>query len=151
LIPSSNASITNVFNAVCVKECPKNFETADCMINSDNEECPRAYFDTVALYTYCIPEKDDLKYIFENVYKQMNEKNNFGKYVADLQLCWKGLAIMAAVTLLISIVYIFLLKWITKPLLYISMVLILAAFCLLGGWCWMQRLKYDPETETKNY
>jgi solute carrier family 44 (choline transporter-like protein), member 2/4/5 len=58
---------------------------------------------------------------------------------------------MCAATLLISIIYIFLLKWITKPLLYISMVLILVFFILLGGWSWMQREKYDPILEEKNY
>jgi len=58
---------------------------------------------------------------------------------------------MAFGTLVISMIYIFLLKWITKPLLYVSMVLILVFFILLGGWSWIQRSKYDPITEEKNY
>lgn len=81
----------------------------------------------------------------------MDEQFNFGQYVTDMQICWKGLAIMCAVTFGIAIVYIFLLKWITKPLLYISMVLILALFMLFGGWCWIKRMEYDPEKEKKNY
>jgi hypothetical protein len=51
---------------------------------------------------------------------------------------------MAGATFLISIIYIFLLKWITKPLLYISMVAILAAFLLLGMWAWIKKDDYDP-------
>jgi solute carrier family 44 (choline transporter-like protein), member 2/4/5 len=58
---------------------------------------------------------------------------------------------MAVGTLVISIVYIFLLKWITKPLLYVSMLLILVFFILLGGWSWIQREKYDPVLEETNY
>lgn len=81
----------------------------------------------------------------------MNANSNFAKYFADLQLCWPALAGMAAATLLISIIYIFLLKWITKPLLYISMVAILVAFILLGGWAWMKKDDYDPVAEKENY
>lgn len=61
------------------------------------------------------------------------------------------MAIMAGVTFIIAIIYIFLLKWITKPLLYISMVLILVMFILLGGWCWIKKGQYDPEKEKDNY
>jgi len=58
---------------------------------------------------------------------------------------------MAGATFLISIIYIFLLKWITKPLLYISMVAILAAFLLLGMWAWIKKDDYDPKLESENY
>jgi hypothetical protein len=51
---------------------------------------------------------------------------------------------MAVATIFISIFYIFLLKWITKPLLYVSMLIILVAFVLLGGWLWMKKAEYDP-------
>jgi hypothetical protein len=54
-------------------------------------------------------------------------------------MCWKGMAVMAGATFVITIIYIFLLKWITKPLLYVSMVIILAVFILLGGWCWIKK------------
>lgn len=54
---------------------------------------------------------------------------------------------MCGGTIVISIVYIFLLKWITKPLLYTSMLLILIGFVLLGGWCWMKKDEYDRVTQ----
>jgi hypothetical protein len=78
---------------------------------------------------------------------------NFGKYAADIQQCWQGMLIMCFVTLVISIIYIFLLKWITKPLLYTSMAVIFIGFFLLGVWAWMQRSKYDGESnkESRNY
>lgn len=81
----------------------------------------------------------------------MNSKANFGKYFAELQECWRVLAGMCGGTIVISIIYIFLLKWITKPLLYISMVVILAMFVLLGGWSWMQKDKYDAESDDYMY
>ena len=81
----------------------------------------------------------------------MDEKFNIGEYVADLQKCWKGMAGMCIATFFIAIIYIFLLKWLTKPLLYVSMVLILVFLILLGGWAWMKKAEYDPELQKKNY
>lgn len=59
--------------------------------------------------------------------------------------------IMCFVSVFITMIYIFLLKWITKPLLYVSMILILAGFVLLGLWCLFKRNEYDPETQKKNW
>ena len=53
---------------------------------------------------------------------------------------------MAVGTILIALIYIFLLRWLVKPVLYVSMVLILAAFILFGAWSWMKRSEYDPLT-----
>jgi len=50
---------------------------------------------------------------------------------------------MAVATIVISIAYIFLLKWLTKPLLYTSMLIILIGFVLLGGWLWLKKADYD--------
>lgn len=105
----------------------------------------------MAKFGYCLPEKDDVQAIFNQVYEQMNEKNNFAKYITDIQNCWQAIAGMAFGTFVISVIYIYLLKWITKPLLYTSMVLILIFFILLGGWSWMERSKYDPVREEKNF
>lgn len=144
-------SATNMFSAVCVQSCPKKQETPLCYPNSENTVCPSPWYDTVAVYYYCLPEGDDVKDMLKAMYQSMNDKFNIGQYMADLQACWKGMAIMCVVTLVIAIVYIFLLKWITKPLLYVSMLLILVFFILLGGWCWIKRSQYDPENEKQNY
>jgi len=47
-------------------------------------------------------------------------------------------------TIVIALVYVFLLKWFVKPILYVSMVLILAMFILFGVWSYMKREEYDP-------
>jgi hypothetical protein len=46
--------------------------------------------------------------------------------VRDIKEAWQVLVIMAIVTLIITLVYIYLLKCITKPLLYTSLFLIFA-------------------------
>jgi len=58
---------------------------------------------------------------------------------------------MCLASVVITVIYIWLLKIITKPLLYVSMVLILICFILLGGWSWMKRAEYDPIKQKKNY
>lgn len=58
---------------------------------------------------------------------------------------------MSGVTILISMFYIWLLKWITKPLLYVSMLLILLCFLVLGAFCYTEMVTFDPELEADNY
>lgn len=58
---------------------------------------------------------------------------------------------MSGVTILISMFYIWLLKWITKPLLYVSMLLILLCFLILGAFCYTEMVTFDPELEADNY
>lgn len=57
---------------------------------------------------------------------------------------------MAVATFFISAIYVFLLKWITKPLLYISLVLILIGFGLLGIFLWMRKDEYLLEDANGN-
>jgi len=53
---------------------------------------------------------------------------------------------MAAMTFVVSAIYVFLLKWLTKPLLYISIVLILLGFGLLGVFLWQRKEEYVPKS-----
>jgi len=59
--------------------------------------------------------------------------------VADLSSSYKAILIMFAISIGFALTYIFILKWFVKPLLYVSMLLILLFFFLLGGWCWLKR------------
>ena len=61
------------------------------------------------------------------------------------------MAIMGGATIVISIIYIFLLKWITKPILYTSMFIILLMFILLGGWSWMIKDDFEPDSDDYKY
>ena len=54
-----------------------------------------------------------------------------------MQNCWEVMVGMCFGTILISIVYMALLKWIVRPLLYLSMLFILGGFLLLGGFAWL--------------
>jgi hypothetical protein len=54
---------------------------------------------------------------------------------------------MSAVTIVISIIYVFLLKWITKPLLYVSMIIIFVAFALLGAYCYIHMGDYEKGSD----
>ena len=151
LVPGNALDLVDIFNAVCVKKCPKQGETPECMINSDASECPdNNLFDTELKGSFCLPEGDDVKDILKVIYDNLSNQSNFGKYMADLQSCWQAMLGMCIATFFISLLYIFLLKWITKPLLYISMVSILICFVLLGGWAWMKAASYDPELEKDN-
>ena len=58
---------------------------------------------------------------------------------------------MGIATIFIALIYVFLLKWIVKPVLYVSMVLILVMFLLLGFWSFWKREDYNPTTQKRSY
>lgn len=99
----------------------------------------------------CLPTKEIGEEIFTKVMLELDKSTGFVKYVVELKDCWEILLGMAIATIFISIFYIFLLKWITKPLLYTSMLIILIGFILLGGWMWLKKADYDQELQKENY
>jgi O-antigen/teichoic acid export membrane protein len=74
-----------------------------------------------------------------------------GKYLVEFQYCWEILIGMALATILIALLYIFALRYIAKPILYISMVSILIALLLMGIWCYMKSDEYRNLEQDKNY
>lgn len=87
--------------------------------------------------------------MINKVLASLSEQDGFGKYVAYLEYAWQPIAIMALATILITFIYIWLLKCITRPLLYVSIFIILAAFIGLGYWVYT--LKDSPDVSTENH
>jgi len=98
-----------------------------------------------------MPDKRSIKNIGEKLYAVMDSSGGFASFMHDMQECWQVLVGMAFATVLIALVYVFLLKWIVKPVLYVSMVLILILFVLIGSWSFAKRADYDPTTQKKNF
>ena len=88
MIEGSQGSSTALYNAVCVKECPKQNEEYDCMPNEDEPECPKSFYDTQLEFGYCLPEGDDVQAALKQIYDQLNEQSGFGKYLVEIQNCW---------------------------------------------------------------
>lgn len=148
------------FKAVCVKSCPAKGATSDCIRDGGSKSgCPVASDDlsnlggygTHLVRGYCLPDKAALKGGFNKLMEVMSSNSAFTSSMNDIQLCWQVILGMCAATVVISLIYVFLLKWIVKPILYISMVLILGLFVLFGLWSMMKRQEYDPTTQKKNY
>ena len=80
---------------------------------------------------FCLPSTEELKnatgIIFDNYFG-----DGLTKYMGDLVVAWWLILVMAGITLVLSMIYLFLLRCIAKPLLYISFILILVLF-VAGG------------------
>lgn len=75
----------------------------------------------------------------------------FAQYVSDIRESAKPLFIMSAVTFVISILYIYLLKWFAKPLLYISIVAILVSGVIGGFYLFSLKDKYQATDNNYQY
>ena len=146
---------------MCVAECPNN--GASNITHLPNAAYPNAtnklnYWDhdTDVLMGFCVPDLDTLRQkseaLFMQLYAQMDEQiGGFVKYTADARECWKLILIMGACSIGYTIVYFFLLKWITKPILYLSLLLIFVFGAMVTAWCAHRANLYPYRSNDWNY
>ena len=52
--------------------------------------------------TMCIPEGDDVQELLTALFDNLDDNLNFGKYIADFQLCWKAIVGMCGLSFFIA-------------------------------------------------
>jgi hypothetical protein len=147
------AGLTDGFRAECVKACPAKDTTPECIKNDGSTTgCEKAFlYGTTLVRTYCLPNKEAGAEILKVLRNAMESNSVMVSSVNDIQTTWRVIAGMAAATIVIALIYITLLRWFVKPLLYVSMILILVCFVLFGTWSFMKRSEFDATTQKKNY
>ena len=155
---------TGLYDAVCVKECPTGVATMgsikaavstvklDCLTNNDVSKCPNAPIDTNPVGSLCLPDPKKAKETIVKLYKAFGENENLTQYIIQIVDAKVPLLIMLAVVFVVTIAYIYLLRFIAKPVLYISMFAIFLFGVLGGGYVFMMKDKYTPvEGVINNY
>ena len=81
----SSLSYDTIFDSVCVTFCPYDDLQANCMPNTDSPVCPTPIgFGTAPNHLYCLPNGEAFTEALSTIYKQINDNNDFGKYILDL-------------------------------------------------------------------
>lgn len=75
----------------------------------------------------------------------------FSRYMVDLQESWKIILLMGFMSFIITLIYMFLLKWITKPILYVSLFLIFIFGALVTAWCLQRMQQFPKDSDDYNY
>ena len=156
-------SSSGLYDAVCVKECPTGLAEPgspgallnpklECLTNNDVSECPQAPIDTVAVGSLCLPDPGKAKEAMIKLYKAFGENENLTQYIVQVVDAKYPLLVMAGVVFVVTIAYIYLLRFIAKPVLYLSMFAIFV-FGVLGGlYVWMMKDNYTKvEGIVNNY
>lgn len=94
-------------------------------------------YDTQDLMGFCLPTTEEMKTKGKDVYKKMTESmGNMSRYLEDIGVSWKIILVGGILSLVITLVYLLLLRWITKPILYISLFLVFIFGALITFWCY---------------
>lgn len=85
---------------------------------------------------------------YEKIYKALMSYINvgFGSYISDIAECWALLLIMAVVVVIITFIYIQLLQWITKPILYGSLLGITFLLIACSYFTYDNSTKFESDT-----
>jgi len=70
--------------------------------------------------------------------------------MADITNGWKPIAIMCAGSFFVALAYIFLLRWMVKPILYLSMLVIQFCFIALTAWCFIHAKELEKGPKGKD-
>jgi len=101
--------------------------------------------------SYCVPDFDPDSDVIKQLYEQMNEQVGLAAYVTDIKESWQVLLIMGFGSFVITLIYLFLLKWITKPLLYVSLFMIFILGLLCGYFAWMKADDYEGQPDNQKF
>lgn len=114
---------------LCVKQCPLTlYELTTCKTNLDYRTCPRSQSPTKPyLSRYCIPSDKNLS---AALLKQV-ASGDLGRYMTDLSICWWVFLVLGGISAVLGFIYLVLLRWFAKPLIYLSMVSMIGL--LIGG------------------
>jgi hypothetical protein len=75
---------------------------------------------------------------------------NLGRYMGDLATAWWIFLVMIGISTVIAILYLILLRYFAKPILYISFVVILILLIAGGAYVFAQNQRYATGDNTKN-
>jgi hypothetical protein len=127
-------------------------DALDCLPNNDVSSCPRPTLNTTALASLCVPAAGSAKDVVAALYKALGEGGDLSTQVVNLLEAKNPLIIMAFVVFLSTLAYIYLLRFLAKPVLYISMFALFLFGALGGAWIFMMKDNYTPvEGVVNNY
>ena len=90
----------------------------------------KPYLHNIDLERFCLPKGEDVKQAVSDIFERYFG-NGLAKYFGDVAVCWWLFLVMAGITFVMCLIYLFLLRCVAKPLLYVSFVAILVLF--VGG------------------
>ena len=114
----------------------------------------RAYKGTSnsTVRTYCLPDLlTTASTQLDEFFRALAETDGTGKYLADLIESWQPIVYMSFAAAAITVLYIFLLQWVTMCLLYVSIFLVFAGLVATGGWSYWMSTQYPPDSEWQQY
>ena len=76
---------------------------------------------------------------------------NMSRYMEDISISWKVILVGGILSLVITLIYLLLLRWITKPILYISLFLVFLFGALITFWCYNRAQTYPEDSDDRKY
>jgi len=164
---STDTSGTVKSKQVCVKECPSNkTATIACMVNDDVTECPilessatstttapNVTLDTRNMMGYCVPKYSEMKEIASGFYEKMDKSTGgaMSRYIVDVMEGWWVILVSAVIAFLASCLYLYLLKWTAKLLIYASIFGLLFFGIMMTAFSGMQMMEAPQGSEDQQY
>jgi len=145
---ATGGNMNDMYKAVCVTECPtglpsidnvdvSSLQRVDCLKNDDFDTCPYKQYNTTQILGLCVPDIKSGLETLGKVAEKMGQADNFTTLLVNATKTWKLIIYMSIAAWIITLIYVFVLQYIAKPILYISVLLLLVLLVGAGGYVWM--------------
>lgn len=126
------------------------YEQLDCMPNSEVESCPYSIYTYEAYYdTYCLPDAQEA---LDDIMAAITQsQSTFATMAVEVMKAREMFVYIPFVACIVSLVYVYLLKCFAKPLIYLSIVLVLVIFVAGGYYSYSYKDEYDVEDDMYKY
>jgi hypothetical protein len=155
---------------VCISECPTDTERFPCReteaFKSGGDQYSSSWSATTCIYEdyeyatkkyldkFCLPDADAASEKAKTFLKGFYEKyggDQISQWVNDLITVWWITLAAAGISFVLGFLYMVLLKWMAKCIIYVSIVMIFVLFLASAGLCYVQAGKMDDDDENKKY
>jgi hypothetical protein len=102
------------------------------------------------LDTFCLPDYDEAKEFVTGFYEQYGG-DKISQWVTDLIAIWWITLAAAGISFVLGFLYMLVLKWMAKPIVYISIVLVFILIVLSAFLCYSQSQDMEEDEENQKY
>lgn len=95
---------------------------------------------------YCLPKSD----YFKNAIVKATTGDGLGKYFGDLGTAWWVFLVLGGISAVLGFIYLVILRWAAKPILYFSFVAILVLLIGGGFYAFFSYTRFDLADQTRN-
>jgi predicted RND superfamily exporter protein len=93
-----------------------------------------------------MPDRQNAQEYVQMLYDNLNQKLGISTLIVDIKEAWVVLLVMGCLTIVMTVLYMFLLNRCAKPILYLTILAVEAVLILIGIFAYLRKDAFSPDS-----